>query len=370
MMRVRTLFTAAIVLAALTLLVSASPVGASQLLIGGALDIEGRLLTSLDEAELEQETGLTLTMSQFVGDVGFRASVEVQQQGMEWELNLREAYAELFTATTDYRIGRQLIPWGVMDGASPVDVLNPMDLQRPLAGSNRLEVEAVRARHFAGDWELDGVWVPQFRGHRLPEPLPNHELPEASLTNGEVGLRVARWFPGMDAAAVYVRGWDREPLMSVDEATGEISFRHQRQQLFGLGLTKDFGSWIGRAEVAYILPEETGRKVDYAVGVDLNLPGDWFAIVQYNGRWVEDDDDLHRLGGSLQYQATPYLQIALSGAYILSDKSYLLNPELSWDAADGLQVTAGAYIIGGDDGTQMQRLGAEQKVYVGVSVAF
>ena len=370
MMRVRTLFAAVVVLAALTLLVSASPVGASQLLIGGTLDIEGRLMTGLDEPILEQEVGLTLNMSQFVGDVGFQASVEILQQGLEWDLNLREAYAELFTDRTDYRIGRQLIPWGVMDGASPVDVLNPVDLQRPLSANNRLEVEAVRARHFAGDWEFDGVWVPLFRGHRLPESLPNHELPEGSLTNGEVGLRVSRWFPGMDAAAVYVRGWDREPLMSVDETTGEIGFRHQRQQLFGIGLTTDFGSWIGRGEVAYILPEETGRKVDYAVGVDLNLPGDWFAILQYNGRWVEDDDDLHRLGGSLQYQATPYLQVALNGAYNLSDKSYLLNPSVSWDAADGLQVTAGAYIIGGDEGTQMQRMGAEQKVYAGVSVAF
>lgn len=112
--------------------------------LGGHL--EGRLHS---HPELKWEQNLQVYLDTSSAEAGFYASVDVgDNQG---EINLGEAYLELFSATTDWRVGRQLIPWGVMDTNSPVDIINPIDTTASPVRPNRLEVPALRVQHYWGD---------------------------------------------------------------------------------------------------------------------------------------------------------------------------------------------------------------------------
>ncbi len=349
----------------LTLLMLSTPSWGRDLTVGGSLTLEYQVLTESTPYEGQFQQNLQLDLGSFAGNTNLVVGLDITD--IEDGLRIREAYGELYTDSTDWIIGTQFIPWGVMDGASPTDVINPVNYTNPLNSDNRVAVPAVRARHYVGDWELDGVWVPRFEPHVLPQALPNHDVPELAVSNGEVGVRVSRWLPGMDAAAVYYYGWDKQPIMQLDTESQVMSFVHQRYHMIGASATKDFGALVGRAEAAYFFPELTDSFLQYAVGFDRYLTHELFLLAQLNGV-VDGDENPMTLMASLQYEISPHMQASLNGIYSITDRDLLLNPSISWDAADGLEIAAGLFFIGGDG--PMGSLKPLQNAYVRVTFTF
>ena len=349
----------------LILMVFSTPSWGRELTVGGTLCLEYQVLTEFTPYQGEFQRNLQLDLSSFGGDTNLVVSLEIGDIGDG--IQVREAYGEFYTDSTDWIMGIQFIPWGVMDGSSPTDIINPVNYQNPLASDNRIAVAALRTRHYVGDWELDGVWVPRFESHRLPHELPNHQVPELIAANGDLGIRISRWLPGMDIAGTYYYGWDKSPLPQVDGVSNEVSFVHQRYHMLGASATKDFGAMVGRAEVARFQPEVTDSYVQYAIGFDRSLTNELVLMGQLNGTWDGDQNPMVIMA-SLQYEATAHLKALVSGIYAVTDKDFLVNPSIVWDAADGLEISAGMYYISGDGA--LGNLQTLQNVYVRARFAF
>ena len=84
-------------------------------------------------------------------------------------IRLKEAFMDIYFESTDLRIGQQRIAWGKADGINPTDNFNPVNYTRPFAEDNRIEIPALRLKHYYEDWIFDVVWVPFFIPAKLPE---------------------------------------------------------------------------------------------------------------------------------------------------------------------------------------------------------
>ena len=79
-------------------------------------------------------------------------------------LELDQAYVDLYSDLTDFRIGRQRIAWGTADGFNPTSYFSPLtlDLTRGLEGLVQ-PVTAIRTSTYFNVGTLSVVIVPRVR---------------------------------------------------------------------------------------------------------------------------------------------------------------------------------------------------------------
>lgn len=173
------------------------------------------------------------------------------------EVELGEAYVDLYLGPVDLRLGQQIVSWGLGDLINPNDVVNPRDLRQGLLAFDddlRLPVLAVRGSYHWRWLKVEAVWLPLFKPHRMDlygsdfavlGPGSSSRLAEAEhqverfldptlhrlaqplllqtrrpaddLTGSTAGLRVSASHRGWDVALQYFFGWDLTPALSVDE---------------------------------------------------------------------------------------------------------------------------------------------------------
>lgn len=180
--------------------------------------------------------------------------------GAAWEtrgeVELGEAYVDLYLGPVDLRLGQQIVSWGLGDLVNPNDVVNPLDLRRGLFGfdeDRRLPVLAARAAWHFGRWKLEGVWLPLFKAHRfelwgsdfalfgpgssshfaeaearldrlvhpthrgrISELLSRTNPPPDDPSASSAGLRLSGSHRSWDFGLQYFFGWDRTPGIQVD----------------------------------------------------------------------------------------------------------------------------------------------------------
>ena len=158
------------------------------LLIKGELYSNHRLLLKDQNDWAWNENRLDLNMQKRTGSINFYSNIwlrhlnapqlETSQQLYSkdqinpWNLEIREAYAEVrgfVFDNLDFKIGRQLIPWGTADQFNPTDNLNPFDLEDVLDFGRRRGIEAVNLNwYFNHAFSLQVVYIPFFRPANLP----------------------------------------------------------------------------------------------------------------------------------------------------------------------------------------------------------
>lgn len=246
-------------------------------------------------------------------DIRFRAGTEFGSAFSE--LNIREAYVDLFLGKTEFRIGKQITPWGRADGWNPTDNLTPSDyfVRSPDHDDMRLGVYRVRGRYNPMEWlklevdlapwytpsvyRFDLVDMPAFVTISAPQH-PGFQWDKTSIA-GKVDLV----FSGIEGSVSWFRGYD--PLPALKPGTLPIppfsDFRVEllqvpfRQQTFGA----DFASVILntgiRGEIAWKTPEQ-GDSIDpllpkpeiqWVLSLDREL-GPFRIIAGYMGKYVSD----------------------------------------------------------------------------------
>lgn len=78
---------------------------------------------------------------------------------------LRELYGKVRWGDWDVFFGQQIISWGVADGINPLDIINPYDFARVAdieLGYERLGAFMIRPVWYAGDFTIEGVYLPVF----------------------------------------------------------------------------------------------------------------------------------------------------------------------------------------------------------------
>ena len=216
-----------------------------------------------------------------------------------WELDLREAYIDLYgflLDDLDLRIGRQRIAWGTADKLNPTDNLNPDDLRDVWDFGRHLGSDAMKATYYWGDFTFTGAFIPIFKPAVMPSgdwaaalsppmELPtgltliymsdNIVMPENNIENASVGgAKIATTLLNYDLSLSYVYGRDDLPLAKnvrihsflFDDTLGNVEvwteLIYPRMQVAGFdmaGALFSVGVW---AEAAMFIPEKIVMTTD------------------------------------------------------------------------------------------------------------
>lgn len=201
---------------------------------------------------------------------------------------LRELYAEINYGDWFFRLGKQQVVWGKMDG-KVIDIINPSrDWLGPTSTQDnyewtRIPLWLATAVYTWKDFDLQLIWNPDFEPGQGPppgdvfsrssgydsqrqvvnfHPLPHHK-PAQSIENSELGLRANLIQKGWDLGAIYWYAWDDFPTTFLrgknQQEKDRKELEYTRLHHFGFNLDKSFGfrgrNWVWRLESLYTLDD-------------------------------------------------------------------------------------------------------------------
>lgn len=312
----------------------------------------------------------------------------------KFDVDLREAYLDYTTGNFDFRLGRQIVTWGVGDllfinDAFPKDWIS-FFAGRPLEYL-KIGVDGFRTRYSSEAVNAEFLVIPRFKPDNLPTsdrfflfdpfadvPSRFEQEPESSFENTELALRLYRRIKDFDVSAYAYRGFWRTPSMLPDNFAAPTKVTAFYPDLSVYGLSAQGSAWDG------ILSFETGyyhsredeggndpiipnSQVRFLVGYQRQVWEDFTVGLQYYGEIMEDysayrsslltgfpaqeeyrDIVSLRLEQLMKHQT---LLLSLFTFYSPVDKDYLFRPKISYKIFDNLSCALGANVFGGRNNT-------------------
>lgn len=319
-------------------------------------------------------------------------------------IELKELYLDINFRNFDLRIGRQIVRWGVVEGARVTDEINPLDFYELILrdiDDRYIPLFMIKGDLYLGANTFEGMIIPEVRGHR-PAPkgseweqfrfLPNLEKPGQPyedipnhIENTEIAFKYTRLFSGFELSASYFYTWDDFPssFRSIAGAgSGEFALaptvdftpKYNRLHIYGTTFSKTFQGFVFNAEAAYVDGKVFGARfgdglsveegeiqkdyVKYAVGLDLVILGVDVSpaaiqqyIIDYETNIIQDRFDTV---GAV-FIRKEFIHNLWTGnllvLYFFNDKDWLIRPRTFYNITDRLRFSFGIDIFEGKIGT-------------------
>ncbi|MFA8342608.1 MAG: hypothetical protein ACEPO8_06495 [Rhodothermaceae bacterium] len=339
-------------------------------------------------------------------DIRFNKSL--LNKNSEIDINLNEAYVNVYLDNFDFRIGEQIVVWGKADGYNPTNNITPMNifLFSPEEDDRRKGNFLLRGFYNFDLFRIEAIWIPVFESSYFP--LENLSLPDKitmkspdhpshDFSQSSVAVRLHYEHPDIDGSISYFNGFLPQSGIKVNhlpDNKAEIFLSPYRSHVLGFDFSTTVGNYGLRGEFSYTIPfddktltESTpGKQLEYIVGVDFER-GDWSFIFQYLGKYVNDFNkpiffsyefsnlinnyvlNMNRLilsttdeiSHSVSFRPSvkllnETLSIELLGQAKLTSSELFLKPKIIYDITDDLEVTCGAQLFFGDDNTLYDKI--------------
>ncbi|MEN8120255.1 MAG: DUF1302 family protein [Bacteroidota bacterium] len=336
------------------------------------------------------------------------------------DLQLREAYMDLYFDNFDIRIGKQQIVWGKADGVFITDVVSPLNLTEfllPDFDEIRIGVTAVKFDYYLGNNTLELIWKPIFTPTKRPAPRsiwyaePDFPAPatfnwsksevNASLENSEILGKFTAINSAIDFELMGGYIWDANPTMHIEKEfdmssgspvlTGlNITPEHHRLYLGGGSFSTDIKGFILRGEAAYyngkyfqtadpLATDATIQKdyLHYLLGVDFNIGSVKFST-QFIQQYIMDYDDFidnpeteNTMTALARYDILgETLHLELFSYIGLTNNDALIRPKITYDFADGFSFLLGSNIFIGDDSGRFGQYKNNSMIYTKIKYSF
>ena len=327
---------------------------------------------------------------------------------------LREIYLDINLPTVDIRAGKQIVRWGVVEGARVTDEINPLDFAEFIlrdVTDRYIPLWMIKTDfYFPGSLTVEGIWILQVQSHR-PAPkgseweqfviLPGLEKPKHvwqdfpnNIGNGEIALKVSKLVAGWDVSASYFYSWDPFPT-NFRTVIGAGSFsidpnaivlvsnpRYTRLHIFGTTFSKSLSGFVVSGEWAYVLGKYFGadffpnpdfspvpgsvlgvlgeEKKDYMkyalqvdfrlFGVEISAQGLQQYILDWNGSVIQDQFDT--VFGLFARKELFHGGVvpSLLVLYFVNDLEFLTRPKVDFQMTDRLKLTFGGDFMYGTIG--------------------
>jgi len=358
----------------------------------------GILLNENTEFSIIKNT-FNLKLEQSRNQVAFSINPYIYQNSdRDLDINLREAYLDIFFDHTDFRLGKQQIIWGKADGVFITDIISPKNLSEfllPDFDEIRMGITALKADYYLGNHTLEAVWIPAFTATVAPNagsiwyktpvfpiaPIFDYSFKAVSpsLENSELFAKFSAMTSVIDFEVMGGYAWDDDPTMhvqkTIDPATLQLSSitvipQHHRLGIGGGSFSSTLGAIIFRGESAYYsgkyfqtddISATDGiikkNYLHYLLGLDFNIGEIRIssqviqqAILNYDNQIV--NDELENTATILISRTflRETLKIELFSYIGLSNQDALIRPKLTYDFTDGFQILLGANIFTGREG--------------------
>ncbi|MHB8482128.1 MAG: DUF1302 family protein [Nitrospiria bacterium] len=181
---------------------------------------------------------------------------------------LREFYLDWTGQLVDFRIGKQIVRWGLIEGFRITDEINPLDFREFIlreVGDRYIPLWMVKGNFYIHDMNLETLFIPDLTFNRPADPgteweefqiPPGTETPTNSPMNWEWGVRLSENIQGWDSSVSYFYAWDDFPA-AFRGAFGNQSAltfqpRYTRLHTFGFSTTKNISGTVAGIEAAYV----------------------------------------------------------------------------------------------------------------------
>jgi hypothetical protein len=312
----------------------------------------------------------------------------------EVDVDFREGYIDYTYEDLDFRLGRQVITWGVGHLIFINDVWSK-DWESYFSGRPmeylKSGVDGARIRYSGDVFNLEFVFLPTFEPDTMPgsnrfsyfDPfvmITNRETvePERSFENSEIGLRLYTQLAGFDVSGYFYKGYWHEPALGMDNPMmpskltywyPELNVYGASAQGAGLGgiLSFEVGYYDSREDEDGLNPMIKNSEMRFLVGYSKTLMEDFNLGLQYFRKNFLDYDNYlatlpmgmpasedyrDEITISLRRQLMQQkLTLALFAYYSPVDEDYYLIPSMTYKLSDDLSVTAGGNFFGGDKPT-------------------
>lgn len=324
------------------------------------------------------------------------------------DIELRELYLDIHTRRMDLRVGKQIVRWGVVEGARVTDEINALDFQEFILREvvdRYIPAWMVKADYYFPALSVEAIWIPDLQFHKPAprnteweqfqllenlEPPPTDYIgnPAQALANSEWALKLSGLVGGWDLSVSHFYTWDDFPTafravagLGLFGIAPKVVFvpRYSRLRSWGATASKSIGRLVVNGEAAYIQGKFFGTKfgnileeiqrfqatlgeiqkdfVKYALGLDGTLGGIDVSIEilqQFIPRWeprliVPQSDTVYALFGRTELfnaVVTPQLLIL----FFVTDNDWLLRPRVDYNVTDRARVTFGADLLFGEIG--------------------
>ncbi len=182
---------------------------------------------------------------------------------------VQELWAQYSAGACAYKVGKQRLVWGVVDGTFVVDVITPLDYTEPLLtdyANLRLGQEMLLADCFAGAWQGQLFYLPEARLDRVSHS--GYGLPLD--TGAEYGARL-KVSDSLGELSLYAAHLYANTPTPVTTAPGLAVAEYD---LLGLSTTLVHESLIGQIDLAlkpdqwYPLSNQRRDRLDVAIGLE------------------------------------------------------------------------------------------------------
>lgn len=244
-------------------------------------------------------------------------------------VEIGELYLSIPAGALEFKLGKQAIAWGSIDGARIVDTVSPARLTEGLARDprpERIAIWAARMQAIIGRIDLDLVFAPDPTANQLAEPgaaffpqaprflaglQPTGPLPPILrdsrsdlIGDATIAARLSYRLDASDLRVSMVRGIDQDGVPVFDGR--HIALRHPRRHTIGFEFVRQFGGVVGRLETAwtpdarFVVAGTFGAQVAQAdrivggVGVDFSGPLGTYVNVQLIADHVSSEQALVR----------------------------------------------------------------------------
>ena len=295
-------------------------------------------------------------------DIRFRYGTEWQQEVSE--VDIREAYVDLYTGHVSFKFGKMITPWGKGTVFNPTEKITPMDptVRSPDEDDMRLGFWGLQGSINMGPYmKLTGTWKPIYQSSVLlidPVPMPDYvnflepDFPGVELKEGSYGVNFDLHVSVIDLSVYWFDGFNHWPGIAFDsfeldsesmEPTAlNIYEKAYKIRSLGTDLSLPLGSWILRAEGAWQQAQESHTAHEY-------LP---FPELSYTF-------EIERSGSYLTWITGYY------GKYILDYEHPNADPSLSAGQDQFAQMIQNGYPITMDviNGVVIEQIGAFNRLY-------
>ena len=324
-------------------------------------------------------------------------------------VDLREAYLNLYFGKFDFRIGQQIIVWGRADGFNPTNNLTPTDFTvfSPDEDDKRLSNFVVKGNYSFKNFRLEADWIPFYKASILPfhtYTLPDGvywaeaNYPETKWTESSYALKLSIEKAAFDGSLSYFNGNNKLPGLQMQtnaEEENYVLLTTHRTQVVGADFSTILGRYGLRGEFAFTIACEDEdiyqsvpkQQFEYTIGIDREW-GNFSLIAQYIGKYVFDFKELSLQDNSQQSQFLYELQLwnrmifnqqnewnhsvslrpsismfhqtldlEILGLYHFSTEEIYVKPKLSCHLSDNISFSTGVQIFSGPAETMFNVLG-------------
>lgn len=337
---------------------------------------------------------LQLKLSVSEGDARAFAKVDFFQDDLAGSTgqDIREVFLDYSAGSFDFRLGKQIMTWGLGDLLFVNDVF-PKDWQAFFSGRPveylKVGAGAFKTTFTTSVFSTDLAIMPFFEPDNLPTPRDfimydpfssitskTESRPDSRVKNIELAARVYANLSGYEVALYSYRGVNRMPAALPDSLLTNLTYFYPKLSVYGSSLQKSIYGGIVSLEYGYadsrqdrcgtnpMIPNSFHK---FLFGVQRQGWNDFTYSFQFYGEYMSRFDRYEksvpqglprqdrfrkvltsRFTQLLKYQTW---KISLFAFYSPTDRDYYLIPEAQYKFSDKLWLSLGGNIFGGENET-------------------